>query len=311
MRGLTRVIGIFIFLVNIVLGKTIIGIGIGRNEVTAKEMALKDLSDNIYVDVIAESESSMTETEDDFSLDNNIKINSFSKNFLLGVKYKISKSNNSYKVKAILDDESFKIYRDKIDKIDKEIDELYSYNGDLKERLEYLKEIELKLEDRKKLEDVLVYIGVNGKQKNDITIGKLRREISTINAQLSQRKKLYIDLKGEVGESDRKGILNDIKRASKDNRLILAADDRGIDYYVDIEILELENKKIPKTAIKPERYVTSYNCNLVVINEKSGKEVLLKSISNKIEGYNKRLTQEEVRKALGEEIFNVLNNNLL
>ena len=229
MRGLTRVIGIFIFLVNIVLGKTIIGIGIGRNEVTAKEMALKDLSDNIYVDVIAESESSMTETEDDFSLDNNIKINSFSKNFLLGVKYKISKSNNSYKVKAILDDESFKIYRDKIDKIDKEIDELYSYNGDLKERLEYLKEIELKLEDRKKLEDVLVYIGVNGKQKNDITIGKLRREVSTINAQLSQRKKLYIDLKGEVGESDRKGILNDIKRASKDNRLILAADDRGID----------------------------------------------------------------------------------
>lgn len=311
MKGLIKSIGVFIVLTTIVLGKTIIGVGIGKNEVIAREMALKDLSDNIYVDVESESNSFFSETEDAFSLDNKIMINSFSKNFLLGVKYDVSKVSGSYKVKAILDDESFIIYKDNIAKIDREIGELYSYEGDVRERFESLKEVEIKLGERKKLEDVLHYIGVKNIPKSSITLGKLKRDLSQLNAKLSQRKKIYLDLKGEVKENDRKVILNDIKRASKDNRIILTADDKGIDYYIDVEILEMQKKKLPKTAVKPERYVITYNCNLVAIKEESGIELFSKTISNKVEGYNQGLLDEEVRKILGEEIFKELNNNLL
>lgn len=311
MRGLIKSVGMFLILTAIVLGKTITGVGVGKSEVIAREMALKDLSDNIYVDVESESSTFFSETEDAFNLDNKIMMNSFSKNFLLGVKYEVSKNSNSYKVKAILDDESFRIYRDNIAKIDREIEELYSYDGDIKERFQYLKDIQVKLEERKKLEDVLDYIGVKSVAKSSITQGKIKREIVQLNAKLSQRKKIYIDLKGELKESDRKLVLNDIKRASKDNRLILTADDKGIDFYIDIEVLEMQKKTLPKTAVRPERFLVTYNFNLVAIKEDSGAEMFSKTISNSVEGYNQRLVDEEVKKNLGEEIFKELNSNLL
>ncbi|MGL5901829.1 MAG: hypothetical protein ACRCZO_04025, partial [Cetobacterium sp.] len=106
MRGLIKSILILLVLSDIVFAKTISGVGLGKTEVVAREMALKDLSDNISVDVESESNSFSRETEDEFNLDNKVMINSFSKNFLLGVKYEVQKMNSSYKVKAILDDES-------------------------------------------------------------------------------------------------------------------------------------------------------------------------------------------------------------
>ncbi|MGL4989322.1 MAG: hypothetical protein ACRC5F_08810 [Cetobacterium sp.] len=311
MRGLIKSILILLVLSDIVFAKTISGVGLGKTEVVAREMALKDLSDNISVDVESESNSFSRETEDEFNLDNKVMINSFSKNFLLGVKYEVQKMNSSYKVKAILDDESFMIYRHNIEKIDREIDELYSYDGDIKERFTNLNEITSKLGERKKLEDVLDYVGVKGTVKNKLTLGKVKREISQLTKKLSVRKKIYLDLKGEVKESERKSILNSIKRESKDNRLILSADDKGIDYYVDIEILEMEKKIVPKTTLKPQRYITTYNCNLTVVNEESGKEVFSKTISNKVEGYNQKTAADEVKKSLGVQIFKEINNNLL
>ncbi|WP_426709368.1 hypothetical protein [Cetobacterium sp. SF1] len=302
---------ILLFLLSFSLyGKEIIGIGIGKNEKTAKDMALKDLSDNISVDVMSESDIFSEESNSDFNMDNKIRMKSFSNHFLMGLKYEITKIGKEYKVKAILDDDSIRIYENSIVKIDEEIKELMKPQSDLKEHLKNLQLVQDKLSQREKFTDVLTYIGVENIRDKEISMGKIKREIKKAKESLNKKVIVYVDVRGEISKNQRVQLLNKIKRSTEDERIVITGMDKNINYFVDVDVNEMIEKVIPETAIKPKRYVAEYNCMVIITDDKTGKDICSKTISNSIEGYNERILKENLLDNIGENIFGELSKNI-
>lgn len=302
---------ILLFLLSFSLyGKEIIGIGIGKNEKTAKDMALKDLSDNISVDVMSESDIFSEESNSDFNMDNKIRMKSFSNHFLMGLKYEITKIGKEYKVKAILDDDSIRIYENSIVKIDEEIKELMKPQSDLKEHLKNLQLVQDKLSQREKFTDVLTYIGVENIRDKEISMGKIKREIKKAKESLNKKVIVYVDVRGEISKNQRVQLLNKIKRSTEDERIVITGMDKNINYFVDVDVNEMVEKVIPETAIKPKRYVAEYNCMVIITDDKTGKDICSKTISNSIEGYNERILKENLLDNIGENIFGELSKNI-
>lgn len=282
--------------------KTIIGIGTGKTEKVAKDMALKDLIENISVEVFSNSETELTQTEDDFEEDSRMLISSNSKHFLIGVKFTSTKIKTGYKIKAVLDDESFELYKNKIRTIDEEINELYSYKGDYSTQIKYLNEVEKKLVERKKLEEVLVLVGEKAPKNNNVSTVNLKSKKSTLIKKSQIKDRVYISMKGYLNEGERRAILNSIKRNVDSSKIVIVPDDREVEYFVDIEITELFEKEIPETMVRPGRFGINFNCVIFVVDEKTGKEILRTNIPCSIEAFDRYNAREEMLKKISENV---------
>lgn len=286
------------------------GIGKGKNEIEAKNNALSDLSSKIQVEVKSEFNSKSTENNNGYTFEDASNINLKTANDFLGVDIKVDKTSmfsDEYEAIATLSSDKLHLYYNRVNELDKNIATNFKLTntGSKSEKSNYLEKV---LEDFKKRDKYSYVIVALGGQTPKPSVSKysVERRKSSLKKELEERINVALNVIGDVDESDRVYFQKELNSSVKDKRIVLKyIEDGSEDYYIDINIIEKKEEKIPETYIMPEMTSIRINAFMEVIN--SYGETLF---SHNILGEAEEIEKKQAMNLALDMLKQSFNNNL-
>ena len=265
-----KILLLFILMTTLAFG-SLVGIGKGKNEIEAKNNALSDLSSKIQVEVKSEFSSKSTESNNHYTFEDTSNINLKTTNDFLGVDMKVDKISmfsDEYEAVATLSSDKLHLYYNRINELDKNIATNFKLTstGSKSEKFNYLEKV---LEDFKKRDKYSYVIEALGGQtpKPNVSRYSLERRKASLKKELEKRVSVALNVMGDVDENDRVYFQKELSSCVKDRRIVLKyIEDGSEDYYIDINIVENKEEKIPETYIMPEMSSIRINAFMEVID---------------------------------------------
>ena len=286
------------------------GIGNGKNEIEAKNNALSDLSSKIQVEVRSEFNSKSMENNNGYNFEDASNIHLKTTNDFLGVDIKVDKISmfkDEYEAIATLSSDKLNIYYTRIKALDENISTNFKLTniGSKSEKLDY---IEKALEDLKKREKYSYVISALGGQITKPKINKynIERRKASLKKELQERVSVSLNVLGDIGDNDRIYFQKELSSSIKDKRIVLGYIENGSeDYYIDVNIIENKEEKIPETYIMPEMTSIRINAFMEVIDS-YGETLFSKNIS----GEAKEIEKKQAMDLALDMLKLSFNNNL-
>lgn len=286
-----KILLLFILMTTLAFGD-LEGIGRGKNEIEAKNKALSDLSSKIQVEVKSEFNSKSTENNNRYIFEDTSSINLKTANDFLGVDIKVDKISmfsDEYEAVATLSSNKLHLYYNRIKELDENIATNFKLTntGSKSEKFDYLEKV---LEDFKKRDKYSYVIAALGGQISKPSISKysIERRKASLKKKLQEHVNVALNVMGDVDEDDRVYFQKELSSSVKDKRIVLRyIEDGSEDYYIDINIVESKEEKIPETYIMPEMVSIRINAFMEVIDS-YGKTLFSQNLLGEAEEIEKK-----------------------
>ncbi len=286
-----KILLLFILMTTLAFGN-LEGVGRGKSEIEAKNNALSDLSSKIQVEVKSEFNSKSTENNNRYTFEDVFSINLKTANDFLGVDMKVDKTSmfsDEYEAVATLSSDKLNLYYNRIKKLDENIATNFKLTktGSKSEKSNYLEKV---LEDFKKRDKYSYVIAALGGQISKPSVSKysVERRKASLKKELQERVSVALNVMGDVDENDRVYFQKELSSSVKDKRIVLRyIEDGSEDYYIDINIVESKEEKIPETYIMPEMTSIKINAFMEVIDS-YGKTLFSQNILGEAEEIEKK-----------------------
>lgn len=268
------------------------GSGQGKSELEAKNNALSDLSSRIQVEVSSEYSSKSNDSNSGYKFEDVSMINLKTSNDFLGVDMSLEKTSvfkDGYKATAILKSDKLYLYYNKITKLDESmlVNFKLTNDGSKREKLNYLEKVSEDYKQREKYSYIVVALG-GEVSKPSVSKYKIERKKKSLLKEIQKTVTMALSVMGDLDENMLLFFQKELSSSVSDRRVVLKyIEDGSENYYVDINIIELKEGRIPETLIMPEMTSIRINTLMEVINS-DGEIVFSKNMLGEAEEIEKK-----------------------
>lgn len=282
-------------------GRTITGSGKGDTVEQAKEVALRDISQQIQVKVISEfSKEETVGVDNDYTATKSNKIKLSSTNDVLGVDFITNEIKGIYIVEAYIDETAIPLYDYEINQITKTI-ELNIVNAsqtdDLVFRKNYLLEA-LELFDKwEAYKSTAIVLGSEKIYENNNSKAFVINEIEKIDRVLEQKKVVYIMIEDEFDEDinnnymtkEIKKLLTTLSKKNPDLfRLTSNPKKKNVTMTINVDSFFVETTPpvfYNKKQISNESYTGDVSLTFIIFNELTKNRLAAFSVSGSAKSF--------------------------